>query len=78
MSSTDLYADDTTIYDCQTDLVKYNSNLQAALESLKKWCRQNGMLLHIEKTNIMLITTRQKRMYLDASILSLTYNDVTL
>ena len=33
--STDLYADDTTIYDCQTDLVMLNLNLQATLESLK-------------------------------------------
>ena len=35
VSSTDLYADDTTINHCQTDLDALNSNLQAALSHLK-------------------------------------------
>ena len=36
------------------------------------------MLLNTEKTNIMFITSRQKRINVDESILSLTYNDITL
>ena len=70
VSTTDLYADDTTIYDCQTDLFAPYSNLQAAFKSLKKWCwcRQNRMLLKTEKTKIMLITARQKQKFLITDI----------
>ena len=34
--STDLYADDTTIYDLQNDLLKLKSNLQCSLHSLRE------------------------------------------
>ena len=54
--STDLYVDDTTIYNKQNE-----SNLQSSLYSLREWCIQNGMLLNAEKTKAMLITTRQKK-----------------
>ena len=78
----DLYADDTTIYDIQNELLKLKSNLQSSLHSLREWCIQNGMLLNVEKTKVMLITTRQKRLHIDESILSpclsLTYNDTNL
>ena len=36
------------------------------------------MLLNTEKTKIMITTTRQKRLYIDESNLSLSYNDVDL
>ena len=80
MYSTDLYTDDTTIFDIQNDLLKLKSNLQSSLHfhSLRELCVQNGMLLSAEKTKIMLITTRQKRLHIDESILSLTYNDTNL
>ena len=38
----------------------------------------DGMLLNTEKTKVMIITTRQKRLHLDESILSLSYNDIDL
>ena len=47
--STDLCADDTTIYDVQTDLPALIINLQRALDCLEKWCRQNGMILNTQK-----------------------------
>lgn len=78
ISSIDLYADDTTIYDTQTDLHILKSNLQDALLSLQHWCKQNGMKLNTDKTKVMIITTRQKRMHIDENILSLTYNDIDL
>ena len=49
VSSTDLYVDDTTIYDCQNDLYVLHANLQAVLEPLNKWYKQNGMLLRKQK-----------------------------
>ena len=58
--STDLYADDTRIYDMQDDLETLQRNLQHSLLSLQIWCKRNGMLLNTDKTKLMLITTRQK------------------
>ena len=78
VSSTDLYADDTTIYDAETDSHILKSDFQDALISLHEWYKQNGMLLNTKKTKIMIITTRQKRLHIDESILSLSYNDVDL
>ena len=76
--ATDLYADDTTFYDIQPDLEILRSNLQESLLILQRWCRQNGMLLNTEKTKVMLITTRQRRIRLDASLLLLSYNEIDL
>ena len=36
------------------------------------------MLLNTDKTNVMLITTRQKRIHINENIPSLSYNDVEL
>ena len=74
--STDLYADDTTIYDMQDDLETLQRNLQHSLLSLQIWCKRNGMLLNTDKTKHLLITTRQKRVRLDENLFTLTYNDV--
>ena len=51
---TDLYADDTTLYEIKT-------KLQKALSDLAQWCRLNGMVINIDKTKAMIVTTRQKR-----------------
>ena len=76
--STDLYADDSTIYDMQDDLETLQRNLQHSLLSLQIWCKRNGMLLNTDKTKLMLITTKQKRVRLDENLFTLTYNDVIL
>ena len=76
--STDLYADDTTIYDIQRDFHELKSNLQNSLLELNKWCQQNGMVLNTEKTKIMLITTRQKRLYVNENNLTVSYNNIDL
>ena len=41
--STDMYADDTTLYDVQTSQDTIEKNLQIALNELHKWCKNNGM-----------------------------------
>ena len=76
--SIDLYADDTTIYDIQNDLDTLVKNLQRALDYLKDWCRQNGMILNTQKTKVMLLSTRQKRLHIDESIFVLNYNNTQL
>ena len=52
--------------------------MQESLFILQRWCRQNGMLLNTGKTKVMLMTTRQRRIRLDASLLSLSYNEIDL
>ena len=78
ISSTDLYADDITVYDAQFDLNILKSNLQTSLLALHCWCKQNGMVLNTEKTRVMLITTKQNRLHINENILSLSYNNVEL
>ena len=71
---TDLYADDTTIYQISNSQHFTEQNLQAALEKLSLWCKHNGMLLNTDKTKVMLNTTSRKRLRLHDYALNLTYN----
>ena len=74
----DLYADDTTIYFSNADKLVLEKNLQSSLNCLKKWCRENGMILNIDKTKVMLIASRQKRTVLGDTVLNLQYNDIDI
>ena len=76
--STDLYADDTTLYMIGETQDYIEQNLQIALQNLSEWCKLNGMLLNTEKNKAMLITTSQKRLHLHNDILHLTYNNDVL
>ena len=77
-ANVDLYADDTTIYDVQCNIDQLESNLQFSLNALHVWCRQNGMVLNTEKTNVMLISSRQRRSNLQNPNLSLRYNEIDI
>ena len=74
----DLYADDTTFYDFQSDVFQLETNLQRALNLLHIWCQQNGMVLNTDKTKVMLITSRQKRLTLQNPGLSFRYSDIDI
>ena len=73
--SVDLYADDTTLYSIALDKISLETNIQKALDS---WCLENGMLINIDKTKLMLIASRQKRSSLADTDLKLTYNNLVL
>ena len=75
---TDLYADDTTLYDVQDSMEQIENNLQSSLNNLQIWCRNNGMILNSSKTKVMLVTTYQKRQRLTNDHLDLTYNKESL
>ena len=75
---TDLYADDTTLYDVQDSMEQIDNNLQSSLNNLQIWCRNNGMILNSSKTKVMLVTTYQKRQRLTNDHLDLTYNKESL
>ena len=78
ITSTDLYVDDTTVYDIQTHMQTLERNLQNSLRLLNKRCRENGMVINTDKTKITLITSRQKRYNLKNSDLSLNFKDAVL
>ena len=55
VASTDLYADDTTIYDIQYDKQVLENNLQRSLVLLQQWCKENGMLINTDNLFVCLI-----------------------
>ena len=75
---TDLYADDTTLYDVQDSMEQIENNLQSALNNLHIWCRGNGIILNSSKTKVMLVTTNQKRQKLINDNLALKFNNESL
>ena len=75
--SIDLYADDTTIYDMQSDLETLQSNLQYPLLNCRNGVNKMAFFLTL-KRKIMLITTRQKRIRLHEDLSNLAYNDINL
>ena len=79
VTNTDMYADDTTIFDIGTSKDSIQQNLQVALNILQTWCENNGMVLNPSKTKVLLITTSQKRSrLLNSKSLSLKYDNITL
>ena len=74
----DLYAEDTTIYFSNADKLVLEKNLQSSLNCLQKWCRENGMILNLDKTKVMLIASRQKRTVLGDTVLNLQCNDIDI
>jgi len=49
----DLYADDSTLFRSDTNLLKIETNLQTNLDITSKWCNINNMALHPKKTKCM-------------------------
>ena len=73
--STDLYADDTTLYDIQDSMERIEDNLQSALNNLHVLCRNNGMIHNSSKAKV---TTNQKRQRLQNGNLDLKFNNKSL
>ena len=73
-----LYADDATMYDIVLDKDMLENNLHHSLNLLKIWCFKNGMIINIDKTKLMLISSRKKRKCLKYDKLALVYYDFDL
>ena len=61
VTSTDLYADDTTVYDIQSNMQTLQQNLQKSLSLLNKWCKQNGMVINTDKTKVMFMEGKSRQ-----------------
>ena len=55
----DLYADDSTLFRSDTNLLEIETNLQTNLDNISKWCIINNMALHPKKTKCMIIGSKQ-------------------
>ena len=64
----DLYADDATVYEISKSKEEIERKLQIAVLEIASWCKKNGMVINIDKTKAMLITTRQRRRRIDDNI----------
>ena len=58
--SCDLFADDTTLHASANNVIHIQNSLQSGLNDISKWCTFNQMIVHLQKTKCMVITSRQK------------------
>ena len=58
--STDIYADDTTLYDIQDSVGQIESNLQSAINNLHSLCQNNGMTSTQPKLRLCLLEHTRK------------------
>lgn len=56
----ELFADDSSIHTHSSNLSTVQLTLQHACDDVMQWCESNEMVLHPEKTQCMVITSRQK------------------
>ena len=63
-----MYADDTTLTFCASDTNSLESQINSELKQLNQWLVANKLTLNVSKTELMLITTRQKRTFIDDTL----------
>ena len=59
-SKTSMFADDSSIYRCSTDVPQLNREINEDLEKLDEWLMGNKLSLNVAKTHSMLIAFQQK------------------
>ena len=59
-SSTDMYADDTTVHASNKNISQVELSLQSDLHSVNEWCIHNNMAINPIKTKCMILCTKQK------------------
>ena len=57
----EMFADDTTVHTEHTDIHQIQNLLQQSLNEIQTWTIQNKMAINPQKSNSMVLTTRQKR-----------------
>ena len=66
-----MYADDTTLSFCANDTNRLESQVNSELKQLlqlNQWLVANKLTLSVSKTELMLITTRQKSTFIDDTL----------
>ena len=70
-AKTTMYADDTTLSFCANDTNRLESQVNSELKQLlqlNQWLVANKLTLSVSKTELMLITTRQKSTFIDDTL----------
>ena len=70
----DLFADDASLQ-CASFDINIEHNLNASMNAITDWCRANDMLVHPDKTELMLICSRQKRQIISPDKLNILVNN---
>jgi len=55
-----MYADDVLIYCSNKDVNVLNSDLQESVDKIKEWYDSNLLVVNASKSNVMMVTTRQR------------------
>ena len=58
--SCEMFADDSSLHTTSTDIKVIETNLQKELSNVDRWCSENKMAIHPQKTKSMVISSRQK------------------
>ena len=66
------------MYDIGLDKDTLENNLQHSSNLLKMWCLENGMIINIDKTKLLLISSRQKRKCMKDNKLAIEYENFDL
>ena len=61
----DMYADDATLHAADKQQETVESKLQIGTDDFKNWCLSNSMFIHIGKTSVMTVGSRQNVANLD-------------
>ena len=63
-----MYANDTTVTVSAHDTASLELQINKELEYLNKWLVVNKLSLNVSKTEFMLVTTRQKRAFVNDAL----------
>ena len=63
-----MYADDTTLTFTAGDTTSLEFQINNELKQVNQWLVANKLTLNVSKTELMLITTRQKRRFIDDTL----------
>ena len=73
INNVDMYADDSTISVCGKSIQKIQRKLNNYLQKISNWCDENRMVVNVEKTKIMIITSRPGKNCSTSTKRTLTY-----
>ena len=76
-STSDLYADDTTLHYSSKSSHDVNVKLNEDMLEVKEWCANNDMVININKSNVMLVGS-EKRLQSNQCSLNIICNDTVL
>lgn len=69
-ASADMYADDTTFYMTGKNINNLSVKLSDDLKEIHEWCNDNKMVINVDKTKTMIISSQQRFTTLTVNVLT--------